>query len=226
MRRHYALSLCVARGAHQLRAYKDEYEVARLFSDPAFMLAVDNEVPDAGNLTYKLHPPILKALGRKSKISLRSNRSRAALRALAKGRTLRGTPLDPFGHTRMRRLERALSAHYETMVLELVATLTAAPTIERCPQPNPSIASAGMRRSKPRTYNAILLNWMLSQSILNRSKRCCDIDGGRRWIRVGRCRAPVGQADGTARAVQQAIYGARSTRTVRATSIKGTSRRG
>ena len=125
MRRHYALSLCVARGAHQLRAYKDEYEVARLLSDPAFMLAVDNEVPDAGNLTYKLHPPILKALGRKSKISLRSNRSRAALRALAKGRTLRGTPLDPFGHTRMRRLERALSTHYETMVLELVATLTA-----------------------------------------------------------------------------------------------------
>ncbi|MEU1548307.1 indolepyruvate ferredoxin oxidoreductase family protein [Nocardia sp. NPDC005745] len=120
----YGFTEAVARGAHQLRAYKDEYEVARMLTDPAFLDAISREVAGATNLTYRLHPPLLKALGRKSKIGLKASRSRLALRALAKARVLRGTPLDLFGRTAMRRLERALSAHYEAMVIELAANLT------------------------------------------------------------------------------------------------------
>lgn len=62
---HTELSEAVARGLHKLMAYKDEYEVARMLTDAAFIESVRRQVPDGENLTYKLHPPVLKALGRK-----------------------------------------------------------------------------------------------------------------------------------------------------------------
>lgn len=115
------LTAAVAHGLHKLLAYKDEYEVARMLVDPAFLDAVRDELPGADNLTYRLHPPTLRALGRQRKIGLRSP---AALRVLARGRGLRGTPFDPFGYTRMRRLERRLAAHYEQTVRATAAELT------------------------------------------------------------------------------------------------------
>jgi indolepyruvate ferredoxin oxidoreductase len=118
------LSEAVTRGLHKLMAYKDEYEVARMLTDPAFIASVRAQVPGGENLTYKLHPPLLKALGRKKKIGMRPGTHRA-LRMLAKGRLLRGTTLDPFGHTRMRRLERRLAEHYEEMMRTVLANLTA-----------------------------------------------------------------------------------------------------
>jgi indolepyruvate ferredoxin oxidoreductase len=118
------MSAAVTRGLHQLMAYKDEYEVARMLTDPAFVASVRRQVPGGQNLTYKLHPPILKALGRKKKIGMRPG-SHGALRMLAKGRFLRGTALDPFGHTRMRRLERRLVDHYLQMMAGFIADLTA-----------------------------------------------------------------------------------------------------
>jgi len=105
-------------------AYKDEYEVARLLTDPGFGAVVSAEVPGAQQMTYKLHPPILKALGRKKKIGL-GPRSHFALRLLAKGRFLRGHLLDPFGHTKLRKLERRLIDHYEAMITSLIVSLTA-----------------------------------------------------------------------------------------------------
>ncbi|WP_346401703.1 indolepyruvate ferredoxin oxidoreductase family protein [Rhodococcus pyridinivorans] len=117
------LTDAVARGLHKLMAYKDEYEVARMLTDPAFLEAVRTEVPGAGNLTYKLHPPVLKALGRKKKIGLGPH-THVALRLLAKGKHLRGTAWDPFGYAKVRRLERRLLAHYEQMVLRSARELT------------------------------------------------------------------------------------------------------
>jgi indolepyruvate ferredoxin oxidoreductase len=116
------LSEAVARGLHKLMAYKDEYEVARMLTDPAFIESVRRQVPDGDNLTYKLHPPLLKALGRKKKIGMRPG-THGALRMLAKGRFLRGTKLDPFGHTHMRRLERQLVDHYETVMRGFLSNL-------------------------------------------------------------------------------------------------------
>jgi indolepyruvate ferredoxin oxidoreductase len=117
------LSEAVTRGLHKLMAYKDEYEVARMLTDPAFVESVREQVPDGEHLTYKLHPPLLKALGRKKKIGMRPG-THGALRVLAKGRFLRGTLLDPFGRTRMRRLERQLVDHYQQMMRGLLADLT------------------------------------------------------------------------------------------------------
>ncbi|WP_163801630.1 indolepyruvate ferredoxin oxidoreductase family protein [Mycolicibacterium sediminis] len=115
----------VARGLFKLTAYKDEYEVARLLTDPAFLDTVRAEVPGGTDLTYRLHPPTLKALGRDRKVGF-GPKSHVALRLLKHGRRLRGTALDPFGHTRMRRLERTLLAHYRSLIEETTGGLSAA----------------------------------------------------------------------------------------------------
>ncbi|MGH3565406.1 MAG: indolepyruvate ferredoxin oxidoreductase family protein [Pseudonocardia sp.] len=117
-------SEAVARGLHKLTAYKDEYEVARLLTDPAFESQLAAEVPGGVRMRYRLHPPVLKALGRQKKIAFGSW-VRPVLRVLARGKALRGTPLDPFGRTEIRRLERALRDEYRVLVLRLAAGLTA-----------------------------------------------------------------------------------------------------
>jgi indolepyruvate ferredoxin oxidoreductase len=115
----------VARGLYKFTAYKDEYEVARRLTDPGFLAEVADRIPGGTNLTYRLHPPVLRALGRRTKIGF-GPRSHLALRLLAIGKRLRGTRFDPFGYARMRRVERALLAHYTDMVTGLADTLTAA----------------------------------------------------------------------------------------------------
>jgi indolepyruvate ferredoxin oxidoreductase len=112
----------VARGLYKLTAYKDEYEVARLLTDPQFLAHVQAELPGGENLTYKLHPPVLRAMGRKRKIGL-GPRSHGALRMLAKGKRLRGTMFDPFGYAHVRRVERGLLAEYIDIVTRLAADL-------------------------------------------------------------------------------------------------------
>ncbi|MFI5779709.1 indolepyruvate ferredoxin oxidoreductase family protein [Nocardia sp. NPDC051570] len=112
-----------ARGLYKFTAYKDEYEVARRLVDPAFVEQVSAQVPEGANLTYKLHPPILRALGRKKKIGF-TPRTHLALKVLAKGKRLRGTKFDPFGYMHLRKVERALLAHYTDMVSALAATLS------------------------------------------------------------------------------------------------------
>ncbi|MGW4352641.1 indolepyruvate ferredoxin oxidoreductase family protein [Nocardia sp. NPDC004582] len=117
-------SAAVARGLYKFTAYKDEYEVARLLVDPAFLDEVKAQVPGGENLTYKLHPPVLRALGRTKKIGL-APKSHVALKLLAKGKALRGTKLDPFGYAHVRKVERELLSHYTEMVHRLATGLTA-----------------------------------------------------------------------------------------------------
>ncbi|HVL86024.1 MAG TPA: indolepyruvate ferredoxin oxidoreductase family protein [Pseudonocardia sp.] len=119
-----AFSEAVARGLHRLTAYKDEYEVARLLTDPAFEARLAAEVPGGVKRRYRLHPPVLKALGRRKKVAF-GPWMRPMLRGLARGKVLRGTPLDPFGRTEVRRLERALRDEYRDTVLRLAAGLSA-----------------------------------------------------------------------------------------------------
>ncbi len=115
-------SEAVARGLYKFTAYKDEYEVARLLVDPAFLDEVGAQVPGGEKLTYRLHPPVLRALGRRKKIGL-APKSHVALKVLAKGKFLRGTKLDPFGYAHVRKVERELLAHYTDMVRRLAAEL-------------------------------------------------------------------------------------------------------
>ncbi len=114
----------VARGLYKFTAYKDEYEVARRLVDPAFLAEVSAQMPEGSNLTYKLHPPILRAMGRSKKMGF-TPRSHVVLKMLAKGKRLRGTKFDPFGYMHVRRVERALLGHYAEMVESLAGSLAA-----------------------------------------------------------------------------------------------------
>jgi indolepyruvate ferredoxin oxidoreductase len=111
----------VAVHLHKLTAYKDEYEVARLMLSEDG-LAAARSVANGGSITYRLHPPMLRALGMKQKLSI-SAKAAPALRALAAGKRLRGTALDPFGRADVRRLERDLITEYEDVLTEICASL-------------------------------------------------------------------------------------------------------
>jgi indolepyruvate ferredoxin oxidoreductase len=119
------LAAAVARNLFKLMAYKDEYEVARLHLDPAMRRGVAERFGEGARVGYALHPPILRALGLKKKIVLADGIARPSFRALRAMRGLRGTPADPFGHTKTRRLERALIEEYLEVVDRLIAGLTA-----------------------------------------------------------------------------------------------------
>ncbi|HEY1244185.1 MAG TPA: indolepyruvate ferredoxin oxidoreductase family protein [Hyphomicrobiaceae bacterium] len=123
------LAEAVARGYHKLLAYKDEYEVARLFADPAFEKALSEQFEAHGRLQFHLAPPLLarrdKRTGEPRKMTF-GPWMLPVFRLLAKGRRLRGTAWDPFGYTKERRLERQMIADYEKLLDEIAERLSPA----------------------------------------------------------------------------------------------------
>ena len=111
------------RFAYKLRAYKDEYEVARLHLDPVEQAKLEATFGHGATAKVQLHPPVLRAMGMGRKLSLGAlaTPSFVTLRAM---RRLRGTVADPFGKTAMRKLERALIGEYDTLVHEAIALAT------------------------------------------------------------------------------------------------------
>jgi indolepyruvate ferredoxin oxidoreductase len=123
------LAEAVARYYAKLMAYKDEYEVARLHSDPAFMRKIDGMFEGDYKVVFHLAPPLLNkpdpATG-EAKKSTFGPWMMHAFRLLAKLKGLRGTALDIFGRSEERNTERALIAEYAATVEELLAGLTSA----------------------------------------------------------------------------------------------------
>ncbi|HEY3800899.1 MAG TPA: indolepyruvate ferredoxin oxidoreductase family protein [Caulobacteraceae bacterium] len=122
-----ALTRAVAINLYKLMALKDEYEVARLYSDGRFAAALKDTF-SAGKAKVLLAPPILAPkddAGRPKKIAFGGWMLRWGFPALASLKGLRGGPLDVFGMTAERRAERALLADYEAGLDKLVAGLTA-----------------------------------------------------------------------------------------------------
>ncbi|HWD70516.1 MAG TPA: indolepyruvate ferredoxin oxidoreductase family protein [Solirubrobacteraceae bacterium] len=112
-----------ADGLYKFMAYKDEYEVARLHLDAVERARLEGEFGEGARVKVLLHPPILRAMGMQRK--LRLGRSAAPLfRTLHGARRLRGTALDPFGRTAMRRLERELIGEYRALVARALEGLT------------------------------------------------------------------------------------------------------
>ncbi|MFO1468916.1 MAG: indolepyruvate ferredoxin oxidoreductase family protein [Steroidobacteraceae bacterium] len=122
-----ALARAVANGYFRLLAIKDEYEVARLYTDGEFRRELERRFEGPWRLHYHLAPPVL------ARMDARTGRPRKrrfgpwiepGLRFLARCRRLRGSWLDPFGHTAERRQERRLIVEYERSLAAALARLT------------------------------------------------------------------------------------------------------
>lgn len=122
------LTEAVARYLFKLMAYKDEYEVARLHTDPAFTQKIAGMFEGDFKLTHHLAPPLLARTNDKGELLKKPYGSwmRSAFAVLAKLKGLRGTALDPFGRTEERKTERALIGEYRACIEELLRTLSAA----------------------------------------------------------------------------------------------------
>jgi indolepyruvate ferredoxin oxidoreductase len=123
------LAVAVARYYAKLLAYKDEYEVARLYSDGRFRAALARQFEGDYRLEFNLAPPGIaerdEGTGHLKKRTFGAWML-PAFGVLAKLKFLRGTKFDPFGRTEERKTERALIADYENDVAEILARLTPA----------------------------------------------------------------------------------------------------
>ena len=121
-----ALTRAVAFYLAKLMAYKDEYEVARLYSAPAFKRQLEDTFEGDYRLAFNLAPPLL---ARKDKVTGLPKKAEygawmlPAFRVLAQLRFLRGTALDIFGYSAERKLERALIGEYEATIDKLLEGL-------------------------------------------------------------------------------------------------------
>jgi indolepyruvate ferredoxin oxidoreductase len=122
-----SLTRAVAVSYAKLLAYKDEYEVARLFTDGSFEKELREQFEGDFKLSYHLAPPLLPAeddgAGRPKKKTYGPHMM-TGFRWLAKLKGLRGTPFDVFGYAEHRRMERELIADYESDVRHVLAKLS------------------------------------------------------------------------------------------------------
>jgi indolepyruvate ferredoxin oxidoreductase len=122
------LAETVARYYFKLLAYKDEYEVARLYTDGSFRRRIEQAFDGSYRLHFHLAPPLL---AKRDPVTGELQKSEyggwvfAAFRILAKLRFLRGTALDVFGYTRERRMERQLIKDYEAAIELILDKLNA-----------------------------------------------------------------------------------------------------
>jgi indolepyruvate ferredoxin oxidoreductase len=120
------LAEAVARYLFKLMAYKDEYEVARLYSDTTFLEQVKSTFDGKLRFEFHLAPPLWSkidsATGEPKKRSY-GPWMLSAFGWLKRFKFLRGTPFDPFGYSRDRKTERRLIADYEALLATIIAEL-------------------------------------------------------------------------------------------------------
>jgi len=117
-----------ARSLLKLMSYKDEYEVARLYTDGTFLQKLKDQFEGELKLEFHMAPPVLSRAGHgraPAKIRLGAWML-PVMKWLAHGKRLRGTKFDPFGYTQERRIERALIAQFDRRLDELTAGLSCA----------------------------------------------------------------------------------------------------
>jgi indolepyruvate ferredoxin oxidoreductase len=116
------LSTTAAKALFQLMAYKDEFEVARLFTQGSFAKALGEAFEGPVKLAFHMAPPLLagrdKATGHPRKLRF-GPWIMPLFHILARGKRLRGTAFDPFGRSLERREERRLIADYEALLARL-----------------------------------------------------------------------------------------------------------
>jgi indolepyruvate ferredoxin oxidoreductase len=121
------LTEAVARNLFKLMAYKDEYEVARLHTDTAFLQKIDGMFEGNFTLNYHLAPPLIAKTNAKGELQKQKFGPvmLTGFKVLKHFKWLRGTALDVFGYTEERRTERALIAQYQSSVDAMLSQLNA-----------------------------------------------------------------------------------------------------
>jgi len=107
----------------KLMAYKDEYEVARLYAHPDFSKQIDEEFDGKAKMTFYLAPPLFSKKDPLTGLPMKSEYGSWVMpvfKLLAKMKFLRGTAFDIFGYTAERKMERLLVERYERLILDLV----------------------------------------------------------------------------------------------------------
>ena len=120
------LAAAVTRCYFKLLAYKDEYEVARLYAGAAFAEQLANTFEGRYRVRFHLAPPSLRPAQRERPPPAKREYGgwlRLVFPVLARLKFLRGTPFDPFGRSAERRTERQLIVEYETLIDELLTGL-------------------------------------------------------------------------------------------------------
>ncbi len=163
-----ALADTVSRSLYKLMAYKDEYEVARLLVAPQFRGGLNAQWEQIESIFYNLHPPFMRTLGFKKKLTLGDWFS-TPLRVLAKLKFLRGTPFDAFGYARSRREERELIAWYRGLmeeVLGLATEHTMSSALELAALPDQIRGYEDVKRESIRKVRALALQKVEEMSYL------------------------------------------------------------
>lgn len=122
----FALTTAVAKYYFKLMAYKDEYEVARLYTNGDFKRSIASQFEGSYNIEFNLAPPLFARRDPETGFLKKSSFGPWMMNAfnlLAKFRFLRGTPLDIFGYTHERQVERRLIREYQQLVLQILAKL-------------------------------------------------------------------------------------------------------
>jgi indolepyruvate ferredoxin oxidoreductase len=116
----------VAENYPRLLAYKDEYEVARLFSSPSFKTMISDQFEGDYTVSYNLAPPLLSRTGPSGRPLKRhfGRYMQPLFKLLSHAKHLRGTPFDLFGYTSERRQERAWIKTYENDMQIMQSKLT------------------------------------------------------------------------------------------------------
>ncbi len=120
------LAKAVAKYLFKLMAYKDEYEVARLYSDPSFEEHLRKTFDGDFSIKYNLAPPLLAKRDAQGHL-IKSEYGawmKYAFRLLARLKWLRQTGFDPFGQTAERKTERRLLRDYETTIDHCLSALS------------------------------------------------------------------------------------------------------
>ena len=122
-----ALAEAAARYVYKLMAYKDEYEVARLHSDPTFLAELEAQFPHGYTVEYNLAPPLLTKRDPETGEPIKQKYGPWVLKAfrhLARLKHLRGGKWDVFGKTEERRMERQAIEDYDRLLDALCAKLS------------------------------------------------------------------------------------------------------
>ena len=156
-----ALTEAVARGLFKLMAYKDEYEVARLHADPAFLSRIEGMFEGDYKVRYHLAPPLLASRNDKGELVKRSYGSMMlwGFRVLRHLKFLRGTALDLFGRTEERRTERALIQEYKSAIDTVLAGLKADNHVQALEMARIPEKIKGYGHVKERNLRAVRQQW-------------------------------------------------------------------